>query len=203
MITMVFTTHCWRNSLLSLALLLACLPVWAGGIKIQSAQSYGQDGHYFIDAKFEITLDEVHESALLAGVPLVFTSEFNLTRPRWYWAYRQLSDWFDSTSRQEIKLSYHSLTRSYRVSVGSLFQSFSTLSEALRVVGIVRDWKVFERGGLTRKGPFSDMRLGGELMMRLDTSKLPKPFQLSILGQDEWVVESPKRELLLEETSPE
>ncbi|MFC4159904.1 DUF4390 domain-containing protein [Chitinimonas lacunae] len=158
---------------------------WAGEIRAIDAEGREQEGRYSIDARFAVSLDPVHENALLAGVPLTFAVEFTLTHPRWYWAYRRLADWFDATSRLEYRLSYHALTRQYRVGVGSLHLSFDTLSEALRALGVVRDWQVFERGSLTRSAA-----IAGELSMRLDLAKLPKPLQLSLLGDSEWRLQS-------------
>lgn len=155
--------------------------LWAGEIKAVDAGGREHDGRYSVDARFAVTLDPAHENALLAGIPLTFAVEFTLTHPRWYWAYRRVADWFDATSRLEYRLSYHALTRQYRVGVGSLHLSFDTLSEALRALGVVRDWQVFERGTLTRGAA-----IAGELSMRLDLAKLPKPLQLSLLGDSEW-----------------
>lgn len=162
-------------------------PLWAGDIKLSYAEGQERDGRYALDARFVVNLDNVHETALLSGVPLTFAVEFTLTQPRWYWAWRRVVDWFDPTGRIEYRLSYHALTRQYRVSIGSLYQSFDTLSDALRALGVVRDWQVFERGALTKR---LDSRIGGELSMRLDTAKLPKPLQLSILGESDWRLES-------------
>jgi len=174
-----------------LARLILCLllvsPLWAGDIRLGSAEGQEHDGRYTLDARFIVNLDNVHENALLSGVPLTFAVEFTLTQPRWYWAWRRVVDWFDPTGRIEYRLSYHALTRQYRVTIGSLYQSFDTLSDALRALGVVRDWQVFERGALTKR---LDSRIGGEISMRLDTNKLPKPLQLSILGESDWRLES-------------
>ncbi|QNM96866.1 DUF4390 domain-containing protein [Chitinimonas koreensis] len=183
-----FTRCCTRLRLSLLALLAGLLMAQAGaaGIRLESAAGLESEGRLALDARYVVSLDAVHENALLAGVPLVFAVEFTLTKPRWYWAWRRMADWFNPTARIEYKLSYHALTRSYRVGVGTLYQSYDTLSEALRGLGVVRDWQVAERGSVTRK---LDSRFAGELTMRLDTSRLPKPLQLSLLG-DDWTLES-------------
>ena len=49
--------------------------------------------------------------------------------PRWYW--------FDETAasrRLQLRLSYHALSRQYRLSTGLLQQNFATLEEALNVL---------------------------------------------------------------------
>ncbi|WP_269531392.1 DUF4390 domain-containing protein [Chitinimonas sp. BJYL2] len=164
-----------------------CLPALAGGIQLEEVAGIENEGRLSIDARFIVELDTVHESALVAGVPLTFVVEFTLTRPRWYWAWRRMADWFDPTARTEYRLSYHPLTRNYRVSVGSLYRSYETLGEAIRSLGVVRDWQVAERGSVTRK---LDSRFAGEISMRLDTSQLPRPLQLSMLGEPDWKLQS-------------
>jgi hypothetical protein len=192
---MAFSTRFWsriesaiRLGLLCLALIL---PAHAAGIVLESAVGYSREGRLSVDARFRILLDAEHENALLAGVPLTFTTEFTLTRPRWYWAMRRVADWFEPTARFESRLSYHALTRQYRVTIGSVYRSFETLAEALAVIGTLRDWTVFERGGLSRH--IDTKELGGELRMQLDTSRLPKPLQLSLMGEGDWRLESALR----------
>jgi hypothetical protein len=199
---MAFFTHCWSsaNKLFLrtatkggcqwiLALLLSTT-LLAGDIRLDSAEGTERDGRFALDARFVVALDAVHENALLAGVPLTFAVEFTLTQPRWYWAWRRMADWFDPTARIEYRLSYHALTRQYRVTTGGLYQSFTGLADAIRAIGVVRDWTIFERGPLTRR---LDSRVAGELTMQLDISKLPKPMQLTMLGESDWKLQSSSR----------
>lgn len=185
---MAFFTRCLPRLEIArwLMRLCACLMLaqaCASGIVLESSEGIEQDGRLSIDARFRVSLDSNHENALLSGVPLTFAVEFTLTQPRWYWAWRRVADWFDPSARLDFKLSYHGLTRTYRVGVGTLYQSYDTLSEALRALGVVRDWRVAERGTVTRR---LDSRFAGQLSMRLDTASLPKPLQLSLLGDAEW-----------------
>ncbi|GLR11990.1 hypothetical protein GCM10007907_07800 [Chitinimonas prasina] len=198
---MAFSTPCLPRTniqrlLLQLCALLCCLPLWAGGIALESYHGVEQDGRLSIDARFLVSLDAMHENALLSGVPLTFAVEFTLTKPRWYWAWRRVADWFDPTARIEYRLSYHGLTRSYRVGVGTLYRSYDTLDGALRSLGVVRDWMVAERGSVTKK---LDSRFAGHLTMRLDTDKLPKPLQLGLLGDAEWKLNSEQTTVEFEE----
>jgi hypothetical protein len=172
-------------------------PAWCGGIRLDSAQGIEHDGKFQIDARFRVTLDQVHENALLDGIPLTFAMEFTLTRPRWFWAYKRVADWFNPTARIEYKLYYHPLTRTYRVQVGSLFYSFDTLASALNALGVAREWTVSERGAVTRR---LGSRFGGDIRMRLDTTQLPKPLQLGLLGDSDWKLESPSTPVDFEET---
>jgi hypothetical protein len=82
-------------------------------------------------------------------------------------------------------LTYHALTRQYRLSTGALHQSFSSLDEALRVLSRLRNWQVLA----------ADRVLPGEsfdaaLRMRLDTTQLPKPFQIEAISNRDWILTS-------------
>ncbi|WP_158228986.1 DUF4390 domain-containing protein [Chitinimonas sp. BJB300] len=169
-----------------------CVCFWlaqaaASTIELENSSGLERDGQLSVDARFIVNLDAVHESALLSGIPLTFAVEFTLTEPRWYWAWRRVTDWFDSSARLDFKLSYHSLTRTYRVGVGTLYQSYDTLNSALRGLGVVREWHIAERGSVTRR---FDSRFAGELTMRLDQDSLPKPLQLSLIGDADWRLET-------------
>ena len=165
--------------LVSLLLALALgwsAPARAQNIEIHHISLEGNDEGYALDADFQIDLNPRLEDAVNKGVPMYFEVDFELTRKRWYW--------FDerSVSRQLVlRLSYHALTRQYRVSSGALYQSFSTLPEALRVLSRVRSWQVLERDELVAGTEYQ-----AGLRMRLDVTQLPKPFQLDALTSREW-----------------
>jgi hypothetical protein len=113
-------------------------------------------------------------------VPLYFRVDFELTRRRWYW--------FDETAaskRLQLRLSYHALSRQYRLSTGLLQQSFATLEEALNVLKHLRNWLVVDR-----TVTFSEADYEAAVRIRLDTTLLPKPFQLSALTSRDLQLES-------------
>ena len=147
----------------------------AGNIEISHISLEGSDEGYALDADFQIELNPRLEDAIDKGVPLYFEVEFELTRKRWYW-------FDDSISRQlMLRLSYHALTRQYRVSSGALYQSISTLTEALRVLSRVRSWQVLDPGQISFGADYQ-----AALRMRLDVTQLPKPFQVNALTSREW-----------------
>jgi hypothetical protein len=80
------------------------------------------------------------------------------------------------------------MSRQYRLSTGMLQQSFATLEEALNVLERVRNWLVVER-----TTSFADADYHAAVRMRLDTTLLPKPFQLSALLSRDLHLESPWR----------
>ncbi|HKO87058.1 MAG TPA: DUF4390 domain-containing protein [Burkholderiales bacterium] len=139
-----------------------------------------EEGGYALSAGFELELSERLETALGKGVPLYFILEFECLRPRWYWFDKTISN-----KRLEMKLDFHALTRSYRISNGSQRQSFASASEALRALGTVRDWQVLTANDLE---PLSVYEVG--VRLSLDVNQLPKPFQVSALTNNDWTLAS-------------
>ncbi len=181
-----FSTRCCaRRSWLALlaALWLALTPVPGGaaeGIEVRSAALVPADDGYYLDATFEIVLTHALEEALNKGIPLHFLVEFELTRPRWYWLNEKVAN-----LQQRYRLSYNALTRQYRVGVGTLYQNFPSLAEALEFLSRVRLRDIAEPGALRKDSTYT-----AALRLRLDTSQLPRPFQISAVGSRDWNISS-------------
>ena len=161
--------------------LLAALPGWADEIEVRAADLRAVEDGLLLDADFAFELTPRLSEVVANGVPLYFRVDFELTRRRWYW--------FDDTAaakRLQLRLSYHALSRQYRLSTGLLQQSFATLDEALNVLKRIRSWLVVDR-----TVSFADADYEAAVRMRLDTSLLPKPFQLSALTSRELQLDSP------------
>jgi Domain of unknown function (DUF4390) len=126
-----------------------------------------EDG-YVLQAQFEVQLTPVVDDALHKGVPLYFVLEHELIRSRWYWTNEKVA-----VVQQQRRLSYNTLTRQYRVGAGALYQNFSTLKEALETLSRVRRRLDLDPGALRK-----DTAYAAALRLRLDTTQLPKPFQL-------------------------
>jgi len=146
-----------------------------------------------LDADFAFDLTPRLAEVVANGVPLYFRIEFEMTRPRWWW--------FDekaASALMQLRLSYHALSRHYRLSVGGeersllLQQTFPTLEEALSVMKHVRNWLVIDR-----TVGFSRADYEAAVRMRLDTTLLPKPFQLSALTSRELHLESPWKRFIV------
>ena len=166
-----------------LAALLFAVTVRANDIAVGEVQLRSAEEGMLLDADFAFELTPRLSEVVSNGVPLAFRVDFELTRRRWYW--------FDDTaasSRLELRLSYHALSRQYRVSAGALQHSFESLDEALKVVKHIRNWLVVDR-----TVTFADADYEAALRMRLDTNQLPKAFQLSALTNRELQLESPWR----------
>ena len=179
-----------RGSALLVAALLATASVGdahADEIEVREAVLRRVDDGYALDADFAFELSPRLAEVVANGVPLYFRVDFELTRRRWYW--------FDHTaasSQLHLRLSYHALSRQYRLSTGALQQSFPTLEEALNVLTRVRNWLVVDRSVR-----LSDSDYEAGVRMRLDTALLPKPFQLSALTGRDLQLESPWKRFIV------
>jgi Domain of unknown function (DUF4390) len=178
----VFFTRCSRKFSRLCALALCALTLAFGavahaeGIEVRNAALVAGEDGYFLEADFEIALNPTLEEALNKGVPLYFLLEFEVIRPRWYWLNEKVLN-----NQQQYRLAYNALTRQYRLGLGSLFQNFGSLSEALDFLSRVRRRQVLEPGTLTKGTTY----VAG-VRMRLDVSQLPKPFQLNALASRDW-----------------
>jgi hypothetical protein len=163
-------------------LLLAVVAFGAGAneVEVQAANLETVEDGLVLNADFQFELSPRLEEVVANGVPLYFLVEFELTRPRWYWL-----DEKAASRVLQLRLSYHALSRHYRLSTGLLQQNFATLEEALNVLKRVRNWLVVDR-----TATFSDADYEAAVRLRLDLSMLPRPFQLSALTSRELQVES-------------
>jgi hypothetical protein len=166
--------------IVALAALACASAARATDIEVQEVRLHALEEGLALDANFDFELSPRLADVVANGIPLYFRVEFELSRRRWYW--------FDerASSRElQLRLSYHALSRQYRLSTGLLWQHFPTLEEALNVLKRVRNWVVVER-----TVGFADADYEAAVRMRLDTALLPRPFQLSALTSRELHLES-------------
>lgn len=162
-----------------LCLLWPTLPS-AQTIEVNRAQLEYADGGWNLSADFDFDLPSNLEDAVNKGIALYFLVEFELIRPRWYW----FDDHAVSATRV-VRLSYHPLTRQYRVSTGGLQVPFSRLKDAVDFMQHVRGWRVFEQRAV-KAGETAQ----AEVRMRLDVTQLPKPFQINAVNTRDWNLSS-------------
>lgn len=152
----------------------------AAGIEIRSAGLTPGEDAFLLDADLNIELSDVLQDVVSRGVPLYFVFELEITRPRWYW--------FDEkvvAQSQTYRLSYHALTRQYRLAAGALHQNFDRLNDALRVLARVNRWAIADKAQLANGENYD-----AALRMRLDLTQLPKPMQVTALGNRDWALTS-------------
>lgn len=163
------------------ALALNCAPCWAAdGIDVRDARLHRGEAVVRLDADFGIALPPEIEELVDRGIAIHFSLQFELIRERRYWFNRTVVE-----RSQEFRLTYHPITRSYRVSSGLLHQSFDTLDSALRTIGRVRAWEVVDAVAVN-----PNKRYRASLRLELDRTLLPRPFQLQVFATDDWTLDS-------------
>ena len=166
--------------LLAVCVSAAVLGARADEIDVRGARLAPAEEGLALTAEFDFDFNPRLAEVVANGVPLYFVVDFELTRKRWWW--------FDekaAAKRMQLRLSYHPLSRQYRLSTGLLQQNFATLEEALAVMKRVRNWVVVERSAPLPEGNYE-----ASLRMRLDGTLLPKPFQLSAITSRELNLDS-------------
>lgn len=158
----------------------------------QSALQRTPDALY-LSARIQLVPSPPVEDALLKGVPLYFVWQADLYRDRWYWTDKRVS-----SAMRTLRLAYQPLTRRWRLSVSTdpeanrsstglqyaLHQSFDTFSEAMGGVSRVVRWRVADTASLSEG---SDERV--EMSFRLDLGLLPRPFQIGVANESDWLIE--------------
>lgn len=171
----------WLCAILLLAFSLHHAAAHADGIEIKQAHLESSDEGYRLSATYEFDLNRGLEDALSRGIPLYFTTEIEITRPRWYWF-----DAREVASSQTIRISYNVLTRQYYAAMGNrLHQSFDSLDDALSMVRRPNRWIVASRDTLS---PGTTYEVA--VRMQLDVAQLPKPFQVHALNSSDWRLSS-------------
>ena len=150
---------------------------FADGISpVRAKVEAGKDG-YRLDAEFDIRFSPGLEEAVNRGVALYFVVEFELSKPRWYW--------FDE---KPVQLSQHLQDHLHAAASpvpAVLGERPTRTSPASRTSWArssrVRGWPVADAGALRRQGDYQ-----AAIRMRLDTTQLPKPFQLNAVASSDW-----------------
>lgn len=202
---MAFILHCWRKLLASrvralhgrlarwciIALFCPALAFAAASLDFRYAELAPSDQDYVINAAINLQVKPRLQEMIEAGVSVPFRAEVTITRPRWYWFNETIAE-----RSLDLKLSYHALTRQYRVSVGNLHRNFASFDEATRALVSLHNWAVVDRSRLSEGESYSVA-----LRFRLDIASLPKPFQVAAIGSHDldlntgwlnWIFQVPK-----------
>ena len=178
---------------LAWALLLTCLlPIAVAQGRVvpsvtQMRLEQADDGVY-LTAAVQFELPSLVEEVLDKGIAIYFVAEAEVFQERWYWTDRKVAQ-----VTRHMRLAYQPLTRRWRLNVSpvpitgtagfgvSLNQNFDSLADAMDAV---------KRVGRLRLGDVAEV--GDEPLhqvvfrFRLDTSQLPRPFQIGVVGQADW-----------------
>jgi hypothetical protein len=155
------------------ALLLGAAPAQAQGVEVVELKAYRDETLVNLDYQLRVTLPAAVEDAAMRGVPIYFTAQATLWRPRWYWRDERVA-----RVTREWRLSFQPLTKNWRVSQGGLGQSFETLAEALLTVTRSTAWRIAD----AREAEPVDGHHYVEFSWRLDTTQLPRPMQIGLGG---------------------
>lgn len=159
---------------------VAALSARADEIDVVDARLAASEEGLLLSADFAFGFNPRLREAVANGIPLHFVVEFELTRPRWWWF-----DENTASRHTQWRLSYHALSRQYRLSSGALHQNFATLEEALEVMRRLRNWLVLERSVQLTGSQYEVA-----VRMSLDTAQLPRPLQVSAITNRELRLES-------------
>ena len=167
------------GTLAGAALLLQGTPALAGEsmqVKTLQLDLSPDDGAVLLSAQFALDLSAALKDAVSRGLPLHFIVEYEISRPRLFW-------FGDQTTKghREWRLSYHALTRQYRLGSATSNDGYTTLDEAIAPMMSVRDWPV---ATIEQFVPETEYIL--RVRMRLDQARLPKPFQITALTDSDW-----------------
>jgi hypothetical protein len=168
-----------RCFVILLSLTLGTPVAWAQGVEVLDLKADRDEAAVSLDYQLRVTLPPAVDAAVERGVPIYFTAQASLWRPRWYWRDERVA----RVSR-EWRLSFQPLTSSWRVSQGGLGQSFTSLAEAMSVMTRGTGWRIADARAVE-----PDDRNYIEFSWRLDTTQLPRPMQIGlggIGGASEW-----------------
>jgi hypothetical protein len=168
-----------------LMLVFACATAQAAeGIDITRATIESSEDGYRLDANYVFELSPALEQAVQHGLSLYFTTEIELTRPRWYW-----TDDRAASSRRTVRLNYDVLLRVYHLSAqGSIQQNFDTLDDALRAIRRPGRWLIATKGDLKPGETYT-----ATMRMYMDREALAKPLQVDAFNNSEWRLASHKK----------
>ncbi len=171
-------------------LLRACLaglilawavPATASEAGIASVSPVVREGELYVDANIELDLTSELHTAVSRGIPLHFSLDVEIVRRRWWWF-----DQVVAQKRRTWRVMYNALTRQWRVATGELSLPESSLEDALSRIRSVRGWAVADLDALDH-----DVTYTGRIRLRLDTSRLARPFQIDALNSSAWSLATP------------
>jgi hypothetical protein len=193
----------WLARLLCALLLALCgiwtLPASAHGVDVPQLRIERDEDGLYLSAMLGFELPPLVEDALYKGIPLFFAVEADVMRDRWYWRDERMAH-----AERYLRLAYQPLTRRWRLIVSptpignaglgvALSQNFDELADAMASIRRIARWRIADLANIGAEGRYSvDFRF------RLDTSQLPRPLQMGVIGQSDWSL-SAERQLRLDQ----
>jgi hypothetical protein len=140
-----------------------------------------------LQANFNVELP-TRLADLARSTPLYFVLDWRMARPRWYWRDERLAQ-----GQLYWRLSHNPLTQQWRmssansaaISDGRFAITHSSLNEALNSLRRIR------RDGLVQSNELqANQKYELTVRLRLDTTLLPKPFQINAITNNDWALDS-------------
>lgn len=193
--------------LVALAWWWACLCIWvlwpAQAAELQQAAVQRTSDGLVVSARVNFAPAPAMEVALAKSVPFYFVMQADVLRERWYWTDKRIA----SASRT-YRLAFQPLSRQWRVSVATgagpggglqyaLHQNHDSMASALASITRVANWQVADAGRVEGE---TDLVL--DFRFRLDLALLPRPFQLGMNAQNEWLLDLRKRLVVPDAVQP-
>jgi hypothetical protein len=198
--TMVFITHCLKKSRLELSGWLAVCFLLFASVQVRADVPAAEVTQLRLErvadalqvsATLRLDLSGTVEDALQRGVPVFFVADADVFQERWYWADKKVL-----SAQRHFRLVYQPLTRRWRLAVApnlivssgtglALTQVFESLPEAIAAIGRISGWQI---GSMAELSELARHRI--EFKFRLDVSQLPRPLQIGVLGQSDWILQT-------------
>lgn len=152
-----------------------------GNTEVLRIDPVAREGKLYLDADVDLDVQGDLRNVAQKGVPLYFTADMEVvSKRRW---------WFDKTVAEDQitwRIVYNALTRQWRVGTGDLSLPEASLDDALARVRYIRGWAVANLNDFDY-----DETYYGRMRVRLDTSLLPRPFQVDALNSSAWSLATP------------
>ena len=207
-VTMDFSTHCWKNILVSGLVALASLfgvfarPAHANTrVELAELRVERADDGLYLSARMRFDLPAAAEDALYKGIPVHFVAEADVMRERWYWYDQEMA-----SVQRHMRVAYQPLTRRWRLNTSSepivssglgvtLAQHYDSLDEVMAAVQRISRWRVATAAQLDAGG-----RQTVRFRFRIDATQLPRAFQIGALGESDWALATERRVDLTQES---
>lgn len=146
---------------------------------VQRIEPLVVNGQLLLDVDLELELNDRMRQALSRGVPLTFLLKLEINAPRWWWFDKSIVD-----TALVRRLSYNTLTRTWRVTTGDFSVPTASYEEAIQLLSTVRNWPVV----LTDRFEPNETYIGA-VQMSLDQEQLARPLQMDG-ARDSWALSS-------------
>jgi Domain of unknown function (DUF4390) len=193
-IMMVFTMRCFAKQL---SFAVCALLLWlASPLALAQSSLVGNAAQLIpnanatgwdLQADFKIELP-TRLADLARSTPLYFVLDWRMSRPRWYWRDQRLAQ-----GQLYWRFSHNPLTQQWRVSSatspniseGRFAQTFNSLDAALNNLRKIRRDSLVQSSELQANEKYELA-----VRLRLDTTQLPKPFQINAITNNDWALDS-------------